>query len=312
MGPEALVGIALERSIEMVVGLLGILKAGAAYLPLDPEYPTARLEQMLTDAAPAVVLTSEAVRFGLPTSTAQVLSFGTLELERAFAEKPADNPVGAVWPEHPAYVIYTSGSTGVPKGVVVGHRQLANYIHWSREAYAAWDGAGAPLNTPLTFDATITSLWLPLVSGQKVMLLPERRQMEALAEVLGSGAELTLAKLTPAHLEALRNLLSEDAGKVRARSFVVGGEALKGHVAGWWQEQASGLRIVNEYGPTETVVGCCVHEVSAGVGTASEIFRSARRSGTRGCMCWTVVWSWCRWGWRESCTSRVQDWREAI
>ena len=149
------------------------------------------------------------------------------------------NPVSCFFNETATTEIYTSGSTGVPKGVVIGHRQLANYIHWAREAYEAWDGAGAPLNTPLAFDATVTSLWLPLVSGQKVMLLPEQGQMEALAEVLGSGAELTLAKLTPGHLEALRNLLSGDAGKVRARLFVVGGEA-EGPVADGGRSKRAG------------------------------------------------------------------------
>ena len=107
----------------MVVGLLGILKAGAAYLPLDPEYPTARLEQMLTDAAPPWC--SRAKRAVSPADIDGTgVELRCTGVERALAEKPADNPVGAVWPEHPAYVIYTSGSTGVPKGVVVGHRQL--------------------------------------------------------------------------------------------------------------------------------------------------------------------------------------------
>src|SRR5262249_55887839 len=124
-------------------------------------------------------------------------------------------------PEHTAYVIYTSGSTGRPKGVSVRHRELSQYLAWARRRYAPNGGDGVPVNTPLAFDATVTSLLLPLVCGQRIILLPEVGEIEALASLLTSGAALALVKLTPSHLDALRDLIGDRAASVRARLFVV-------------------------------------------------------------------------------------------
>src|SRR5262249_12596334 len=123
VGPETVVGIALDRSVEMVVALLGIMKAGGAYLPLDPNYPEARLTFILADAAPGLVLTSSRLRSGLP-QTVNVLSLDAAEVQVALGQQPASNPTDAerhasLLPQHSAYVIYTSGSTGQPKGVIV-------------------------------------------------------------------------------------------------------------------------------------------------------------------------------------------------
>ncbi len=262
VGPEVMVGICLERSVEMVVALLGTLKAGGAYLPLDPAYPAARLAQMVADAAPTVVLTTESLRNRLP-ATVDATSLDTPEVQTTLFHASANNPDVDVnpelWQQYSAYVIYTSGSTGTPKGVVIRHAELANYLCWASEEYETGSGSGAPLNTPIAFDATVTSLYLPLIAGKPVILLPEKLQVEALAELLASATELTLVKLTPAHLEALSALLGPRASAIRARQFVVGGEALKGSVASFWRRHAPLLRIVNEYGPTETVVGCCIY-----------------------------------------------------
>jgi amino acid adenylation domain-containing protein/non-ribosomal peptide synthase protein (TIGR01720 family)/FkbM family methyltransferase len=240
--PEQLIAVSLPRSIEMVVAMLAVLKAGAAYVPIDPTLPQARIDDMLADAKPLLVIDAS-------------------QMDR-FSGAPAPSPVRAGEApaphlDHPAYVIYTSGSTGKPKGVVIGHRALSAYLAWAGERYEAGQGEGAPINTAAGFDATITSLFLPLISGRPVILLPEDRQIEALAELLNGGAELTLVKLTPAHLEALRTLV--DPAKVRARRFVVGGEALQADVAAFWQCH---VPVINEYGPTETVVGCCVHQLT--------------------------------------------------
>ncbi|MFL5279511.1 MAG: amino acid adenylation domain-containing protein, partial [Rhodopila sp.] len=185
---------------------------------------------------------------------------------------PTHNPLrGKSHREHPAYVIYTSGSTGRPKGVVVRHGELATYLAWARRLYRNEGQAGAPVNTPLSFDATVTSLFVPLLLGWPVHLLPEEDQLEALAELLASGADLALVKLTPAHLEALRGLLGARAASARARLFVVGGEALAASVAAFWRAHVPGLRIVNEYGPTETVVGCCVYELGEEAGQGGDV-----------------------------------------
>ena len=132
VGPERVVGIALERSPEMVVALLANLKAGGAYLPLDPEYPAARLAQMLGEAAPVLVLTSRSVRARLPQGL-ELLALDAPETQAALARAPTHNPTDAdrptpLRPQHPAYVIYTSGSTGRPKGVVVERGVLAVFL----------------------------------------------------------------------------------------------------------------------------------------------------------------------------------------
>src|SRR5262249_44480758 len=132
------------------------------------------------------------------------------------------------------------------------------------------DAEAAPLHTSIGFDATITSLYVPLILGQRIVILPDEGSIEALAALLGRGTDLSIVKLTPAHLDALRKLLGTEASAVRARLFVVGGEALPASVAAFWREHAPTSRIVNEYGPTETVVGCCIHEVGGeSVGAAA-------------------------------------------
>src|SRR5262249_47715224 len=165
-----------------------------------------------------------------------------LEVQSALDQSPAHNPtdrerISPLLDLHPAYIIYTSGSTGQPKGVVVRHRELANYLQWASRHYETQPGLGVPINTSLAFDATITSLHLSLITGQRVILLAEERQIDALAELLAGGVELALVKLTPAHLEALRGLLGSRASAARARLFVVGGEALSSSIAEFWRSQ---------------------------------------------------------------------------
>jgi len=269
-GPERIVGLALGRSPELVVSLLAVLKTGAAYLPLDPTYPAARLALMAADAAPLVILSDSASRASLP-GDAPVLCVDAPPVRRTCAAAPTDPPCDRdrptpLRPAHPAYLIYTSGSTGTPKGVAVSHHGLMNYLSWAVRRYVSdadqpGRGDGVPINTALAFDATVTSLYLPLLTGQPVILLNEERQVELLADLLTSGRALSLVKLTPAHLRALEPLVSESASAVRARRFVVGGEALPTAVARFWRDRQPALDIVNEYGPTEAVVGCCIHSV---------------------------------------------------
>jgi amino acid adenylation domain-containing protein len=258
--PGAIVGISLPRSFDMLVALLATLKAGAAYLPLDPSYPQARLQAMIADAQPALVLDSPLIDTSL---------------------YPDHNPAVLITPDHPAYVLYTSGSTGTPKGVLIRHAELARYLAWAGALYESSEGCGAPVNTPLAFDATITSLWLPLLAGKTVFLLPDQEFIPALGDLLTSGQDFTLVKLTPAHLTALADYLGDRATEVRSRRFVVGGEALKAPVANFWSRHVPGLHIVNEYGPTETVVGCCVHIMEPGEQVSGDVPIGFATQGTR-------------------------------
>jgi pristinamycin I synthase-3/4 len=262
-GAESIVGVSVAASPELVVAVLGIWKAGAAYLPLDPGHPRARLEAIISDAQPIAVVTQSSIRERLPH---HVNAKRTIDLDasRAVATTRSRESAAPAIPgsmDRAAYVLYTSGSTGRPKGVVVSHRALAAYIHWARRQYQTHVGAGAPVNTPLAFDATVTSLLLPLIAGRTIRLLPETDQIAALAAVLTSGVDLTLVKLTPAHLQALSHYIPEKA-TLSARRFVVGGESLNAALVESWRQRIPGLIVVNEYGPTEATVGCCIYEQS--------------------------------------------------
>ena len=267
IGPEDTVAIQLEPSPAMIVALLGVLKCGAAYLPLDAEMPRGRLEYMLSDAQPALVLSQESLQTVLP-ETAKLLMLDAPETVAYLRERPSHNPVDEdrVAPlscGHPAYVIYTSGSTGVPKGVVVTHEGLNNYLQWSARNYNASQGSGAPAHSSIGFDLTITSIYPQLLMGRPVIFAQGQHDVENLAEILQSSKDLTLVKLTPAHMEMLNNSLTAEQMKQSARLLVIGGEALNYEGLTLWRINAPETTLINEYGPTEATVGCCIYQVGA-------------------------------------------------
>ncbi|MFL6261095.1 MAG: amino acid adenylation domain-containing protein [Thermoanaerobaculia bacterium] len=260
-GPEQTVALLAERSPETLVALLGILKAGAAFLPLDSFQPTERLAAILADARPRLILAHDRLTHRLP-----VLPVETLSLDGALEADPAPSPCApvVVGPQQLAYVIYTSGSTGRPKGVMVPHQGLTNYLSWCRDAYSLAPGSVVPVHSPLGFDLTLTSLFAPLLAGGTVLIIPEADGIEALSSLLAGGREYNLVKLTPAHLDGLRHLPDAFATAPRLRSVILGGEALRGESLSQWRASSPSMRIFNEYGPTETVVGCSVYELPPG------------------------------------------------
>jgi non-ribosomal peptide synthetase component F/acyl carrier protein len=307
VGRESLVGLYCDRSLDLMAAVLGVLKAGAAYVPLDAGCPPERLRFMLADAQVTLVLTEERLVASLPEAIPRLC------LDRAgdnLAGHSHTNPAWPVGADDLAYVLYTSGSTGTPKGAEIPHRGLTNYLSWAVQAYEVASGSGAPIHSSIGFDATITSWFTPLLAGRMVSLVPEGGEIEALHELLQSQEDFSLVKITPAHLEALSHLLPErgapsgagrspvprcgplshlpeygapshagrspvppcgplnhllpEQGALRgARAFVIGGEALFGKQLAFWQAHAPGVRMFNEYGPTETVVGCCCYEAPA-------------------------------------------------
>jgi amino acid adenylation domain-containing protein len=262
VGADVPVGLCLERTPEMLVGVLGILKAGGAYVPLDQTHPKERLAFMLADARVPVLLTSSSLRERLPEHGARVVC---LDAEwETISRESSGRPDHNVHPQNLAYIIYTSGSTGKPKGVMVSHGGLVNYLSWCVKAYEVAKGGGAPVHSPLGFDLTITSLFAPLLAGRRVTLLSEEAGIEALAAELSGAGDYSLVKLTPSHLDTLNMMLSPETAGRGTRALIIGGEALKTASLLFWQTHAPRTRIFNEYGPTETVVGCCVYEATAG------------------------------------------------
>jgi amino acid adenylation domain-containing protein len=258
VGPEVRVGLLLERSPHLVVALLAVLKAGGAYLPAEPGQPRERLRFLLADSQIGLVLTESRFLGRVP---------GSIPVLRLDGGDPAPgeaDPGGGATADNLAYVLYTSGSTGQPKGVMVPHRGVVNYLAWCIRAYGVAGGEGCPVHSPIGFDLTITSLFSPLVTGRRVDLLPDGRPIEELCAALSDASGYSLVKLTPSHLEALAHWLPAPAAAHAARTFVIGGEELRQEHLAFLRRAAPRTRLVNEYGPTEAVVGCCVYEVPAG------------------------------------------------
>lgn len=268
VGPNVMVAICIERSIEMVVGLLAILKAGGAYVPLDPAYPKPRLAFMLADMQPRVLLCQK--QFVDMLGPQAIVMLVVEEWPQVMAGQSEENPESLATPDDLAYVLYTSGSTGQPKGVLIPHRALTNYLTWCQGAYPMDRGVGSPVHTPIGFDLTVTSLFLPLVLGQMAILVREDPGFNTLVALLRTG-DFGLVKLTPSHLEALSHRLSPQDARTVTQSFVIGGEALIGETVAYWRRHAPTTTIINEYGPTEATVGCATYELPAGAPPHSAI-----------------------------------------
>jgi len=259
VGPDARVGICVERSLEMVIGILAVLKAGGAYVPLDPQYPNERLEFMLEDAQVQALLTQGQFidRFRDQRLRVVRLDEDWQEIDRESRENLSTAPAA----ENLAYVIYTSGSTGKPKGVMITHRGLVNYLSWCTKAYKVEEGRGAVVHSSIGFDLTVTSLFPPLLAGKSIVLMGEGEGVEELSRVMLSDDPFSLLKITPVHLELLSQHLNEQEAGSLANALIIGGEMLLGESLRFWRAHAPRTRLINEYGPTETVVGCCVYEV---------------------------------------------------
>ncbi|WP_435847536.1 amino acid adenylation domain-containing protein [Streptomyces globisporus] len=254
VGRESAVGVLLDRSPRLIATLLGVWKAGAAYVPVDPSYPVERIASMLetAGAAHAVTQPEYAARFGGLTPLLVGEALATQERAPARTDDP----------DRLAYVIFTSGSTGRPKGVQIPHRGLANHVAWAAVELAARGTGGAPLFSSVAFDLVVPNLWGPLVTGQAVHVVPQDTAPGDLAEALMDRAPYSFVKLTPGHLDILSEQLATDEVDRLARVFVVAGEALPATTGNQALELLGAGRMINEYGPTEASVGSTVHPVT--------------------------------------------------
>jgi amino acid adenylation domain-containing protein len=246
------VAIALPRSVEAVVAILATLRVGAAYIPVDPAYPAQRIQRMLEDADARLLVASSS----LPADVAN--NIDRLHIGSS-ASSPAELPdIQGSANAGTAYVIFTSGSTGRPKGVAVDHRSLANYVQWAAACYTDGQPLAWPLFSSLSFDLTVTSIFVPLVSGGRIVIYPEsssRREI-TVRKVIEDNV-VDIIKLTPAHLALLQAI---DLSKSSIRKLIVGGENLKSELARSISSYyGNNVEIYNEYGPTEATVACMIH-----------------------------------------------------
>ena len=240
--PEARVGICVERSIEMMVAMLATLKAGAAYVPLDPKYPPERLQYMLADSQAKLLLTQRKVQgpFAESKTTRVVLDTVQEEIDSC----PSSSPAVSLETQNAAYVIYTSGSTGKPKGVVIRHSSAVTLLYWARETYSNLELSGVLASTSICFDISVFEIFVPLSWGGTVIIAENGIQLPRLPE----AARVTLINTAPAIMNELMKSKEIPAG---VRTVNLAGEPLKRRLIEEIYRETGVKRVVNLYGPTE-------------------------------------------------------------
>ncbi|WP_391204476.1 amino acid adenylation domain-containing protein [Psychrobacillus sp. L4] len=248
---DTIVGIMLDRSIEMVIGILAILKAGGAYLPIDPIYPKERIQYILKDSGSKFLLSITDLIDNIEFE-GEILDLFNKQLYMG----QSNNLELKSNPNDLAYIIYTSGTTGNPKGVMIEQRSLVNYIVYGINKYYANEKLHMPFYTSTSFDLTVTSIFSPLISGNTMVIHRNLDSVKLINEVFEVNNN-SIVKLTPAHLSLLKemNYVNNSIKKI-----IVGGEdftvELAKNISNLFNNR---LEIVNEYGPTEATVGCIVH-----------------------------------------------------
>ncbi|MFF5056757.1 condensation domain-containing protein [Micromonospora sp. NPDC000663] len=260
VGPEQSVAVALPRGELLAVALLGVLKAGAAYLPVDLARPAGEVDLVLADARPAVLLADEATAAGVPMAGGPpVMILDDPATRAALASVPGsaladDERAAALRPDHPAYVVHPAGPTDALHGVTVTHRGVVNYCAWAADTYRVEAGGTAPVAAPVSSGPDISSILVPLLAGATVALLPQ--DGGPLTAVLnGAAGPVAPVRLEPSDLRAMAG--QEDRAAERQTVLVVAGETLPSSLAHDWSR--GGAEIHREYGPEECTVGCVAH-----------------------------------------------------
>ncbi len=261
------VAVIMRRSPECVATILGVLKSGRPYVPVDSQYPNERIRFILDDSG-ASLLVVDAQGGSIADSDIERITVADGEFDGE-AERSGE-AMAEIRPDDPAYIIYTSGSTGKPKGVVISHSSFADYVAWAGRFYFRGRPLGFALFSSLTFDLTITSLFSPLVSGGRIVVYPESDDPHDITirrVVEDNRAEII--KLTPAHLSLLQAM---DLSKSRIKTLILGGEDLKTGLARTILNYVGkNVELYNEYGPTEGTVACMVHRYDPDTDIATSV-----------------------------------------
>ncbi len=249
----SVVGLLFEHSIEMIAGILGILKLGAAYLPIDPKCPSERLAYMLRDSEVQVVLTNMELASDLKADVEVI----RLDNRSLYSDGLAAYPPKVCYDPHRlVYIIYTSGSSGEPKGVMIEDHSLFNYIWWAKNEYISKEHEVFPLYSSVSFDLTVTSIFLPLISGGGIRIYSDSGGSNPIQEIAAENV-CSIAKLTPAHLMLLADI---DNSKSNIEALIIGGDNLSVDLVERVRKSfGKDIAIYNEYGPTEATVGCMIY-----------------------------------------------------
>ena len=269
IGRDDFVAVYMDRSTSLIVSFLAVLKAGAAFVPIDTAFPEQRLAYVLEDSGCGLILTRANLKSALPRTTARIIEYEDLSGKKS-PKHSINTGLEVINPQSLAYMIYTSGSTGRPKGVMIEHRSLVNYLCWARKEYMADGPHDLPLFSSVAADLTITSLFLPLISGSSVVVYPEGEDGLDLSILdVYRDDRVDIIKLTPSHLALLDG--SEKPPK-RVKKLIVGGEDFKASLARRVSNLYGGeITIYNEYGPTEATIGCMIYRFSSGLETQSSV-----------------------------------------
>jgi len=242
VGGETRVGILMERSVEMIISLLGVLKAGGTYVPLDPAYPSERLSFMMEDSGAAVLISKQGLAERLAGRRVQVVSLD--EQGELIAQARGENPEPLVGPENLSHIIYTSGSTGRPKGVGIAHGSVVNFLHWAHETFGAEELSGVLAATSICFDLSVFEIFVPLTCGGAVILADDALHLASHRE----AARVTLINTVPSAMAELLRLKAVGAGVLTVN---LAGEALQNKLVQQLYEETNVGRVLNLYGPTE-------------------------------------------------------------
>ncbi|KVR51168.1 hybrid non-ribosomal peptide synthetase/type I polyketide synthase [Burkholderia ubonensis] len=252
VAPDSLVGVAMERSLDMIVALLAILKAGGAYVPVDPDYPAERVRFMIDNAQLRWLLTQQHLLPALPDTDARLIVVDRDAHD--FAAAPAANPTPALSGDNLAYMIYTSGSTGRPKGALNSHRAVTNRILWMQHAYALGTDDAVLQKTPFSFDVSVWEFFWPLVTGARLVFARPggQRETDYLVDLIAREG-ITTVHFVPSMLRAFLDHPDLDAHCASLRRVVCSGEALPYDLQQRFFERLD-ARLYNLYGPTEAAV----------------------------------------------------------